>query len=72
MDPMTHPCDERYSIFTYIYHKYQPFMYIGKYASPMDGMGMDKTGKMPLMPLGWIHSGDKRINPRSVGVNIHT
>ena len=25
-------------IFTYIYHKHQPFI-VGKYTSPMDGMG---------------------------------
>ena len=27
------------AIFTHIYHKNQPFMYIGEYASPMDRLG---------------------------------
>ena len=36
-NPMTHPWDESRSIYRLVYHKHQ--QNVGKYTSPMDGMG---------------------------------
>ena len=35
---MTDPWDERYT-YLHEYHKHQPFMYLGKYTSPIDPVG---------------------------------
>ena len=48
-----------YGIFTYIYHKNQPN--VGKYTSPMDGMGKFNTAKigrsllLDLVEAFWIN-----------------
>ncbi len=47
-----HPKGSMYGIFTYIYNKNQPN--VGKYTSPMDGIGMDFVQKSQV-PSTFCH-----------------